>query len=695
MKRHPHTIIKTAGCLLIFLFCSSLSIGQTDPFQWTGESPDDLNWKTENEGEYRQIMEEQDESRSRPVDLNAATQDDLARIPYINAFQRKNLFVYLADYGEVFSIYELLAVPGFDSALIMRINPFICFNPVSHSLPMSCKNLAKYGKHQVLLQTGTSFPRSEGYRVADEIKAKSGANYYPGNPYGMSFRYTYSFYDKLAIGISGDKDAGEQFFAGAQKYGMDTYSGYLSLSTRKTMKHLVLGNFRAGWGLGLTFNTGSSLGVYPGFNQEFTVGKGITPSQSTSESSVLRGIAVNFGYGRLTLSAICSYRNRDATMAKDVLNGFTSFSSFIETGYHRTWSEISKRKKISEMIFGGNLNLRGNFFSLGLTAYSVSLSAPYQPKIQLYNLLAFSGQNNFVAGADFNIFYRFVRLSGEVSRSANGSVAIITGLNLNPDPRFSAVLLYRNYPPDFQDLYSNCFRQNTIAANERAWFLGFSASLPLQCNLSLYADFCTFPWAKYTVSKPSEGTDLGAMLNWQMNSKLNLVFRYTYSCAETDIIKAEEVLYDKGNDCYDAYRLELNWTVSPVVSLQSRVEVKETRQSPGAVMYGWLLFQDITAKPLKLPLKIILRYSVFDCKYYNSRIWAYEPDVLYAYSLPSYYGQGIRACAFAKYSVGRHFAVCLKSGLTRYSDKNVISSGLDQINADWKLDLDAQLQLRL
>ena len=695
MKRHPHTIITMAFCWLVICLSCSQAVAQTDPFQWSGEGPDDLNWKSENEGEYRQIMEEQDESRSRPVDLNTATPDDLARIPYINALQRKNLFDYLADYGEVFSIYELLAVPGFDSGLVRKIIPYICFNPISHSLPMSCRNLAKYGKHQLLLQALTSFPRSEGYRMADEIKAKPNANYYPGSPYGMSFRYTYSFYDKLTIGISGDKDAGEQFFAGAQKYGMDHYSGYLSLTTRKILKRLIIGNFRAGWGLGLTFNTGSSLGIYPGFNQEFGTGKGITPSQSVSESSVLRGIAVNLGKGRFTLSGICSYRNRDATVTEDDLNGITSFSAFVETGYHRTYSEISKRGKISELILGGNLNFRGGFFSLGLTAYSVSLSAPYKPRIQLYNLPAFSGKNNFVAGADFNIFYRFVRLSGEVSRSENGSVACIAGLNLNPDPRLSAVLLYRNYPPDYQNMYSNCFRQNTYAANERAWFLGISASLPLHCSLSLYADLCTFPWAKYKVSKPSEGTDLGAMLSWQMNSRLNLVFRYAYSFGETDIIKSDEALHGTGSENSNDFRLQLNWTVSIPVTLQSRVEIKKTSSGGGPELYGWLLFQDISIKPLKVPLKIILRYSVFDCPFYEARIWAYEPDVLYGYSMPSYYGKGVRACALARYSPGRHFAFCIKAGLTRYSDRNVISSGLDQVDANWKLDLNAQLHVRI
>jgi len=697
MKRYPLKIRNRWHYVFwIQFFCTSLVYSQSEPFYWPGDGMDDLEWKAESENGYRTIMEERDEIISRPVNLNSATEEDLGRIPYLNAFQRRKLFDYLKDYGEVYSIYELLAVQGFDSVLVRKISPFVSYLSVSHSPPLKFRNLFKYGKNEVVIQASTFYPRSKGYQVPDKLK-ETEANYYPGNPFGISFRYTYTFADRLAIGFSGDKDPGEQFFAGGQRYGMDYYSGYLSLAPGKTLKRLIIGNFHAGWGLGLTFNNGASMGIYPGFNQEFQVSNGIRPTQSVSESSVLRGIAISFGAGRFTLSGICSYRKRDAQMiGEDTLKGNTAaFSSFIETDYHRTISEINKRGKVAEFIAGGNLSFRGNFFSLGLTAYSVSLSARFQPRSEIYNLLAFTGRNNFVIGSDFNLFYRFIRISGEVSRSGNGSIAWITGINLVPDPRFNALILYRNYPPDFQNLYANCFRQNTYCSNEKAWFLGLSANLPAHFSLNLFADFCSFPWAKFTVSRPSAGNDMGATLSWQLNRNLNIIMRYLYSSLETNVIKEDEVLHGTGSECSDGFRFQLNWAGTQAVTLQSRIELKKTRQSLQQESTGWLLFQDICLKPLKFPVKISIRYSVFDCPFYDARIWAYEPDVLYGYSMPAYYGKGIRTDAVICYTPGKHSVFSLKAGLTRYSDKNTIGSGLDEIDADWKLDLTLQLRIRI
>lgn len=643
------------------------------------------------------MMEEQDETKWKPVNLNTATEEDLARIPFLNGTQRKDLMDYLKQYGEVFSVYELLSVPGFDSITIRRINQYICFPTVSHSLPLTFGNLAKYGKNELLITAGTFFPRPNGYRPQESQDMSVAAATYPGSPYGVSFRYTYSFGGQIAIGFSGDKDPGEQFFAGAQKNGMDYYSGYVCYSGKRTLRRLIIGNFRAGWGLGLTFNNGGTLGTYPGFKQEFTGGGGIRPTQSVSESNILRGLAVNLGISRFSLSGFCSYRQRDATViGADAFSGKALFfSSFVETGYHRSISEIKKRAQVPELIIGGNLSFRGNFFSLGITACSSSLGVSYKPQPTLYNQFSFSGKNNLVTGADFNIFYRFLRVSGEVSRSRNGCVAWITALNLNPDPRVSAVILYRNYPPGFQNMYSNCFGQNSSNSNERAWFLSLTASLPWQLNLSAFADFCSYPWAKYGINSPSSGNELGAMLNWPVHKSLNLILRFRYSSGETNISEENDIIHATGGQCIYDYRIQLNWIVSHSVVMQSRIEFKESWQYSFRAATGWLMFQDLSWKPLKFPLKLSFRYSVFDCPDYSARIWAYEQDVLYGYSMPAFYGRGIRACLFLSYTPGRHLAVSLKSGLTRYNDKNIISSGPDQIDANWRLDLAVQLRIRI
>ena len=689
-----------AGCLYLAFFvlnCGITASAQSEPFQWTAENLEELNREPESENEVRMLMEEQDEMKAKPVNLNTGAEEDLMRIPFLNSLQRKNLLDYLKEYGEVFSVFELLSVQGFDSTLVMKITPFISFPRVSQSPRLTLKNLAKYGKNDMLISASTVFPRSQGYLSANTCKETGSTNYYPGNPYGISFRYAYSFGEKLAAGFSGDKDAGEQFFAGGQKNGMDYYSAYISYSGRRILKRLILGNFRAGWGLGLTFNTAGSFGLYPGFNQEFFARGGIRPTQSISESTLLKGIAISIGAGRFTLSGICSFKKRDANVIEtNTASGrAVSFSSFVTTGYHRTEAEIVKKGKVSEFIFGGNLGFRGNFFSLGITAYSVSLGADLKPRPELYNHFAFSGKRNFVTGADVNVFYRFIRISGEISRCANGSFAWVSALNFNPDPRLSGVLLYRDYPCSFQNLYSNCFSRNSNSSNERGWYISISASLPYHFNLSLFADFCSFPWAKYQVNMPTSGKEAGAMLTWPMNKSLNIVLRYMYSSGETNVNDDEALVRIPGIGQTTDFRVQLNWIVSQAVSLESRVEVKKSGQGVKQGTPGWLMFQDISVKALKIPLRIFFRYSVFDCPQYDSRIWAYEPDVLYGYSMPSYYGRGIRVCTFLRYPAGRHLVFSFKAGLTRYSDRNIISSGLDRIDANWKLDLTSQLEIRM
>ena len=683
--------------LMVLILFNSRVYSQEDQFQWKGDWADDIDSRVENENGYKILAEERDETRQRPVDLNSATNEEINCIPYLNALQRKNLSDYLKTYGEIFSVYELISVSGFDSALLLRIMPYIRFNAVSHSPPLTLKNLFKYSRNQLLVRVSTSVPRSNGYAITGDGVGAEAVSTYPGNPYGFSLRYTYTFGERLSIGFSGDKDPGEQFFKGGQKYGMDYYSGYLCYSGKRILKRLIIGNFRAGWGLGLTFNTGGAIGMYPGFNQEFSVAGGIRPTQTVSESGVLRGVAVSLGTGRLTFNGIFSLRRRDATVtvSDSVTGRAEGFSSFVETGYHRTIAELDKKGRVQEMLYGGNLSLRGNFFSVGVSGYSVKLSANLQPRPDLYNMYTFSGSENFVLGADINLFYRFMRFSGEVSRSRNGSMAFLAGVSINPDPRFSAVLLYRNYPPGYQNLYSGGFGQNSSNSNERGWYLSMAGNLPLHLTLNVFADFCYYPWAKYLLNRPSGGTELGAQLLWQLNKSLNFMVRCTYSASGSSATDQPEMVLSRGRAYVGDLRFNINWLVKESLYLQSRIEIKRSGSGSNQGQYGWLLFQDVCLNPAQSRFKIVFRYSVFDCPLYETRIWAYEPDMLYAYSMPVFYGKGSRICALIKFYPGKHFVFYLKSALTKFTNREVIGSGNDQVSSSWKLDLACELLFRI
>ena len=107
-----------------------------------------------------------------------------------------------------------------------------------------------------------------------------------------------------------------------------------------------------------------------------------------------------------------------------------------------------------------------------------------------------------------------------------------------------------------------------------------------------------------------------------------------------------------------------------------------------------MIYQDIFYDLRKIPLSFNMRFAVFDTDSYNSRIYAYENDILHAFSIPAYYSKGTRTYFNIKYSAGKHVDIWLRYSQTYYSNLDVISSGLNQINGNTKSEIKAQVRIR-
>ena len=136
------TILFTVIAFITLMTIHIPSLGQTGKQQDTIMAPgqtsrlvDQIEKSAEAldiDHDYSDLIADLADLASNPVNLNAAKEDDLNAIPCLTPGQRKNLFNYLTTYGEVFSIYELQSIPGFDSALIQNIRPFISISPASN-----------------------------------------------------------------------------------------------------------------------------------------------------------------------------------------------------------------------------------------------------------------------------------------------------------------------------------------------------------------------------------------------------------------------------------------------------------------------------------------------------------------------------------------------------------------------------------
>ncbi len=108
---------------------------------------------------------------------------------------------------------------------------------------------------------------------------------------------------------------------------------------------------------------------------------------------------------------------------------------------------------------------------------------------------------------------------------------------------------------------------------------------------------------------------------------------------------------------------------------------------------GLYFYQDVIYKHRKIPFQIACRYGIFDTDSYDSRIYAYENDVLYAFSVPAVYYKGNRFYLTLKYSINKNIDIWIKYGETYYSNKNVISSRLTQINGNKKSEIKVQCRI--
>ena len=105
---------------------------------------------------------------------------------------------------------------------------------------------------------------------------------------------------------------------------------------------------------------------------------------------------------------------------------------------------------------------------------------------------------------------------------------------------------------------------------------------------------------------------------------------------------------------------------------------------------GLLLYQDISLTFAEPDISLHARVAYFDTDRYDERLYAYENDVYYAFSIGSYYYKGVRGYFVVRYKY-KWLSIWLRLAHTYYIDRQVISSGLTQIDKPHKTEVKVQV----
>jgi hypothetical protein len=657
------------------------------------KNQDDLERITENSDyapDFSDFFAELQELREHPLNLNKAKPEDIHRIPYLTSLQETRLREYIEAYGELFSINELNAIEGFDSVIIKKIEPYIRIGkPERH--PLDPGHLLKSGKSQLNIGYQQILQKQKGYMATDSMfKVNPNAGYL-GTPQKYCFRYRYDYFDRLSFGFSGEKDAGEQFFRGAQKYGMDHYSGYIRLQHIGFLKNLVLGNFNASFGQGLVLGSGISLGALPGSGTSYRNSDGFRSSLSANETSYLRGIAATIRINRFDLSAFYSGHRKDANLKADTLDGREEFTAFLETGDHRTVSEIAGKNTVREQLYGGNVSFRNNYLKIGVTGFRTILSNEIIPIFHPYNQFVLRGNKNQNIGADLLLHLHSCFLFGEWGRSQSGGMAWLAGFQFFPDDRLNISLTGRNYQRNYQDLTGNALGQNSSNANEQGVLLSFAARIHTSMTLSGFVDVYRFPWLKYRTNLASSGTESILLLDYTPDKTVRMQLRFRMKDKQINTSENPDPVTKWMNTRAVYLRYQLEWQASPSCLLKSRIETIWNKNEETGTKRGYLVYQDINFKPPKYPVSLSFRYALFDCDSYDERLYAYENDVPYSYSVPAYDGSGVRTYLLVNWSPFRFLELWIKYSQTWYFNKNTIGTGLEMSEGNTRSEVKVEV----
>jgi hypothetical protein len=141
-------------------------------------------------------------------------------------------------------------------------------------------------------------------------------------------------------------------------------------------------------------------------------------------------------------------------------------------------------------------------------------------------------------------------------------------------------------------------------------------------------------------------------------------------------------------------RFHLNTQPLPGIALRNRIELVHYEEQGKPASVGYLIYQDVIYRPAGKPFELTFRYMLFDAADYDSRLYVYENDVLYAFSIPMFYDRGTRTYLMLRYRAGRSLDFWARIGQTWYADRNIIGSGLETIEGNRRTDFKLQLRYK-
>ena len=646
--------------------------------------------------DFNTLFEELEYYKRRPINLNKTDETTLLETGLFNEIQVQALEQYLNKNGDLISIYELQAVPYFDMKTIYAIRPYIAVNGQLDDLNTPLVKMLATGKNEFYLRIEDVVEDQLGFLRKEEPDA---TNFYNGIPFKLYSRFKHNYENRLSYGVTMENDAGEEFFKGSNKNGFDFYSAHFYLKDYNSfIKTLALGDFTVSFGQGLIVHSGFGRGKSSSTVDLKKNRRVLKPYTSVDENLYNRGAGITLGFGKLDLTLFGSSVRRDANILAVDSIGFEEeeleFSSLQNTGFHRTNAEIMDEDAIQLNNLG--LNLAYDFkrgIKVGLNALYSTFDSEFNRNIRPYNQFAFNSDKLLNLSTDYSFVYKNLHFFGETAISDNGGIATLNTFLLGLNRKAFLAVAQRNYGIDYQALSANAFGETSTANNEKGVYLGLEIRPNYNWKFAAYIDQWEHPWLRFAIDSPSVGREYLFKLYYKKKRKLDIYLQYRREIKNRNGLRIESKTNVLDEQIKENIRFHISNKLSKTLELRNRIDLTFF-ELKGERSKGLLLYQDIIYKPADLPFSLTARFAYFDTDDFNSRSFAYENDLLYAFSIPTYFNRGTRYYLNLRYRLNQTITLEARIAQTHWSNKDQIGSALNLIEGNNRTELKGQLRVK-
>jgi hypothetical protein len=620
---------------------------------------------------------------SLPTDLNTVTADDLLAYGILSPQQVQDLLTYRTQHGDLLSIYELQAVPGFDLPTLYRVARYLHVAYPAATPALTSREALQQRESYVLMRYEQVLETRRGFRDATPPDQQ-----FLGSPARRSLRIRTVRKGNVRAGLLAENDPGEPLHwrPGNRQYGPDHLSGYLQLQRRGRVQQLLLGDYQFHFGQGLVAGGGFNLGR--GAETVTAVQRnagGLRPYTAAQETGFLRGLATTIAiYPHTTTTLFLSRAPRDGNLTD------TATNSLPTTGLHRNPRELTTRSALQQTTGGTSIRYQRNRLDAGALYTYTSFSLPVTRVATPYNQSYFAGTHYQNVSVHVRYTYTHLAVFAEVAHSFPGGLAHVAGMLISLTPALDVAILHRRYARDYYTLQGNAMGQSSQPRNESGLYTGWKYRFNRRVSATGYMDLFRFPSLRYRSYTPANGHEWAVRITYQPVKTTTLFAQLREEVNVRNLSTLDTNLYNTTVGTKQNYILACDYAVTRTLRLKTRLQ--GSRYSfTGHTTQGIALAQDVRLD--YGPLTVTARYALFETDDYDNRQYLYENDVWLASAVPMYDGQGVRQVLLLEYTFTRHLRTWLRYAHTRYTDRDEIGTGLDTIKGSSRNEIKVQLAL--